>query len=166
MDPHLHATYEANKREMFDGMRAYHDSEIRHANHAITIIMAIAGAGAAVAAAMLFADRPSKHVEAIAWGLFAMVLVFSGTIALTTHLKISSDHAVFARFGAEYRRTSRMLGLFEAVTIDGKPDRVKVDREIGRGTGYRRTQAVIWLLAALVSSFALAFALSARNLVG
>lgn len=33
-----------NKREMFDGMRAraYHQSEISHTNHAITMLLAVA----------------------------------------------------------------------------------------------------------------------------
>ncbi|MGV6818648.1 MAG: hypothetical protein ACWA44_15440 [Thiotrichales bacterium] len=32
-----------NKREMFDGMRAYHQSEISHSNHAITMLLALLG---------------------------------------------------------------------------------------------------------------------------
>jgi hypothetical protein len=41
-----------NKREMFDGMRACHESEIHHANHAITMLLAIAAAVGAVVLAL------------------------------------------------------------------------------------------------------------------
>ena len=40
-DEKKRATHEANKREAFDGMRAYHQSEIAHKKDAIDIIKAI-----------------------------------------------------------------------------------------------------------------------------
>lgn len=154
-----------NKRECFDGMRAYHQSEISHANHAITMLLAMAAAVGAVVVAILFPENPPAHVREIAWGLFAVVMILGGTIAGTAHIKISGDHTVYAKFGGEYVLTSERLGLYESrpATTDGESvmqDAIKTNRNIGQGTGYRRTQGIIWAFAGVLTALSFFFAIT------
>lgn len=154
-----------NKRECFDGMRAYHQSEISHANHAITMLLAMAAAIGAVVVAILFPDSPPAHVHEIAWALFAVVVILGGTIAGTAHIKISGDHAVYANFGAEYMATSVRLGLYESssTTVDGQPvtqNAIKTSTNIGRGIGYKQTQRIIWAFAGVLAALSFFFAVT------
>jgi hypothetical protein len=153
------ASYEANKREMFDGMRAYHESEINHSRHAITILLAIAGAAGAIVLAVLFPEKTSEHLTEIAWGLAIVVAVLSLTVAFTTHLKIGSDHETYKAYGREYVLTSQLLGFFEEVEIEGDKTRLKANRNIGQGKGYRKTQIIIWAFAFEITLLTFLFAL-------
>jgi hypothetical protein len=151
-----------NKREMFDGMRAYHQSEISHANHAITMLLAIAGAAGAVVLAILFPRTMPAHIHEIAWGLFVTVLVFALAIAITAHIKINGDHGAYAKYGKEYVETSRLLGFYEkTIPVDGSAKKVslKSDEGIGQGKGYRKTQMIIWTFAAVLIALTFMFAL-------
>lgn len=161
----MEETLRENKRECFDGMRAYHQSEISHANHAITMLLAMAAAIGSVVVAILFPDNTPAHVREIAWGLFAVAMILGGTIAGTAHIKISEDHTVYATFGREYVLTSERLGLYESgpATTDGqsvKQDAVKTNRTIGQGTGYRKTQGIIWAFAGALTALSLFFAIA------
>ncbi|KAF5419393.1 MAG: hypothetical protein C5S44_11155 [Candidatus Methanocomedens sp.] len=158
----------ANKREMFDGMRAYHQSEISHTNHTITMLLAVSGAAGAVVLAILFPQTTPSHVSEIAWSLWITVSVLAVTIAGTAHVKISSDHEVYASFGAEYVKTCEMLGFYEKnVPIDGSDQKtsIKTNKNIGQGKGYRRTQHIIWSFAIMLIIFTFLFALFACRLV-
>ena len=147
-----------NKRECFDGMRSYHQSEISHANHAITMLLAMAAAVGAVIVAILFPQTPPAHVREIAWGLFIVVLVLGATIAGTAHIKLSGDHAVYAAFGAEYVKTSERLGLYNSAT-EGM-EAIKTNKNIGQGKGYRKTQAIIWAFSGVLTVLTLLFAIA------
>lgn len=154
-----------NKREMFDGMRAYHQSEISHANHAITMLLAISAAAGAVVLAVLFPQVTPNHVQEIAWGLWAVVSVFAVTIAWTAHIKISSDHQVYASFGAEYVKTCELLGFYGPVERSAQNAGIKTNRKIGQGKGYRKTQAIIWSFATELIALTFLFALLVCRLV-
>lgn len=155
-----------NKRECFDGMRAYHQSEISHANHAITMLLAMAAAVGAVVVAILFPENPPAHVCEIAWGLFVVVLILGSTIAVTAHIKISGDHAVYASFGAEYVETSKQLGLYTGSYVTMKDGQsveqppIKTNETIGQGSGYRKTQWIIWSFAGVLAVLSLSFAIA------
>jgi hypothetical protein len=149
-----------NKREMFDAMRAYHQSEISHANHAITMLLAIGGAAGAVVLAILFPQTAPKHVFEIAWGLWITVSILAVTIAGTAHAKISSDHKVYANFGAEYVKTCELLGFY----ADSATTSIKSNKQIGQGKGYQKTQMIIWCFAAVLSVLTFAFAVLACRL--
>lgn len=154
-----------NKRECFDGMRAYHQSEISHANHAITMLLSIAAAMGAIVVAILFPERPPTHVHEIVWGLFVTVVVLAGTIGGTAHIKISADHDVYASFGAEYVRTCTLLGLYAKDPADSErgavvvPTAIKICGTIGQGKGYRKTQGIIWAFAGALAGITLFFAI-------
>ncbi len=153
-----------SKRELFDGMRAYHESEISHANHAITMLLAVAAGAGAVVLAILFPQTASPHQNEIAWGLFVVVAVLSVSIAGTAHFKIGADHKIYVNFGAEYVKTSELLGFYAAIQIGNTHEALKKSRAIGQGTGYRKTQAIIWVFAGVVSTLTLAFAIALRYL--
>lgn len=133
-----------NKREMFDGMRAYHESEIRHATHAVTMLLGIATAAGWAVTGILGGRWPEAQTAPLAWTTFVAVTVFALVVAITSHVKINNDHRMYAEFGREYVRVSERLGLFEA---DSRGGAVKRDTNIGEGAGYRKTQAVIWAFA-------------------
>ena len=148
-----------NKREMFDGMRAYHASEISHASHAITMLLAISGAAGAVVLALLFPKTPPNYISQMAWGLFIVISVFAIAVAWTAHLKISGDHEVYKSFGREYVKTSILLGFFDKdVTIDSKSEKLKTNEAIGQGEGYKKTQTIIWSFAIVLIIFTFLFA--------
>jgi hypothetical protein len=148
-----------NKREMFDGMRAYHQSEISHANHAVTMLLAVSAAAGAVVLAILFPQVTPNHVSQIAWGLWVVVTAFAITIAATAHIKISGDHKVYASFGEEYVRTCESLGFYSCDKESKQETGLKRNRSIGQGKGYRKTQAIIWSFAAVLIVLTLLFAL-------
>ena len=158
LNPNDRTTLEANKREMSDGMRAYHQSEISHSNHAITMLLGVAAAAGAIVLAILFPQRTPDHIVGIAWGLFVSVAILSLTIAITTHLKISADHASYEKYGKEYVRTSTALGLYDDVDANGVKITVKENKHIGEGTGYRKTQTIIWAFTCEITLLTLVFA--------
>lgn len=144
---------------MFDGMRAYHQSEISHSHHAITMLLAIAGAAGAVVLAMLFPEKAPEHLTEIAWGLVIVVTVLALTVAFTTHVKINSDHETYEAYGKQYVLTSQLLGFYEEVEIEGSKTRIKTEKNTGQGKGYRKTQIIIWAFAAEITLLTFLFAL-------
>lgn len=146
-------------REMFDGMRACHQSEISHTNHAITMLLAIAGAAGATVLAMLIRDNPLAHPTGIAWGLCIVVIFLSGTIAVTSYLKITADHKNYETFGEEYVKVTKLLGFYENVQIKNETIKIKTHENIDQGKGYQKTQWIILGFATEISCFALLFAI-------
>ncbi len=151
----------ANKREMFDGMRAYHQSELSHANYAITMLLAVAAAAGAVIVAITFPQHPVEHQPEIVWGLVVAVAAITLTISITATSKIGADHATYALYGREYMATCRLLGFYEK-SDDTKA--LKTSTTIGQGSGYRKTQQIIWAFAGVLNVLVLAFALMAGTL--
>lgn len=152
------AGYEANKREMFDGMRAYHQSEISHTNNAITILLAIGAAGGAVALALLFPQKAPINATWIAWATAGLVTVLALLIAWATHAKINSDHRTYEKFRSEYMRTSELLGYFKDIRIGDDEESIKKRGTASQGKGYRRTQLIIWSFAGGISLLTIIFA--------
>jgi len=137
-----------NKREMFDGMRAYHTSEIAHTQHAIQILLALLAAAATVVVALLFPQTELQQTTLIAWSMTGIVSLCAVGVAFFAHLKISADHRTYANFGREYVATSDALGYYQPLT--GSATALKANRNIGQGLGYRWTQLTIWALAAFL----------------
>lgn len=160
---------EENKREMFDGMRAYHQSEISHANMAITMLLAISGGVGAVIIAILFPDKPPLNATSIGWSVFAFSLIFSLVVTIFAHVKINGDHEIYKNFGMEYVKTCMLLGYYDTeVEFDKKneqgefvqvKEKLKLSREIGQGNGYKRTQKIILSYFAVLNIGTLVFAL-------
>lgn len=149
-----------NKREMFDGMRAYHNAEISHTYHAVTMFLACFGATGAVMLAILFPETTPSNIVEISFGLFLMMTSLAFTIALTAHVKISSDHRTYAHFGEEYVRTCELLGFYDEnvpICDSSQMTSLKKSKNIGQGTGYRKTQLLIWSVAFILMFFSLFF---------
>jgi hypothetical protein len=131
---------EANKREMFDGMRAYHQSEIEHKRDAIEVLKALlAGAGAVYAAIII----PSNKIPYAGWlaaGISAAITFATISIVRSTNAKIARGHLVYQSFGDEYMRTCRLLGLYYASDYG---EIIKQSRAIGRGDGWKSTQNIL-----------------------
>lgn len=141
--------YLEHKREQFDAMRAYHESEISHTNHAITMLLAIAGGAGAIVLATLFPQSPIEHLPAIAFGLLAVVWIFGIAIAWTTSAKIDADHASYRKHGEAYDEARVKLGLIPTMPPQGQGT--------GEGTGYKKTEHIIWTFAALLCVLSLCF---------
>ncbi len=159
-----------NKRECFDGMRAYHQSEISHTHHAITMLLSIVAVVSTVAVAILFPERPSPHAAVIAWGLFIAALILGGTVALAAHIKIKRDHRVYATFGTEYMKTAVLLGFYgDSKELPKSKDEIpqnaiKQSITIGQGPGYRKTQRIIWSFYGALLVLTLMFACTVHHL--
>ncbi len=145
-----------NMRIMFDGMRAYHDSEIHHVNHAITMLLAIAGAAGTVIVTLLFnpGNITTIKLKEIAWGLHIVISTFSFLIAFTTHIKINHDHNIYENFGREYVKTCIFLGLYDKkVRFNFELENIKIDKTIGQGRGYTISQNIVWAFAVALIFF-------------
>ncbi|MDD2764665.1 MAG: hypothetical protein PHE83_11885 [Opitutaceae bacterium] len=116
------------------------------------MLLAVA-AGAGAGALAILSPPPPAHQNEVAWSLAIVVAVLSATIAGTAHFKIGADHKIYANFGTEYMRTSELLGFYSSSSSP-----LKVSHIIGQGTGYRKTQWIIWAFAGVVTLLALLFA--------
>jgi hypothetical protein len=164
-DPEWNATLRENMRENFDGMRAYHQSEIAHTNHAIAMLVAIAGGVGAVTIALLLPNHPLHHVRTIAWEVFGAVSALALTVALTAHIKIEGDISSYRTIGAEYVRSAMALGLYDELEQGaGQASAIKQVTTIGQGRGYYRTLAIVWSFAAILVLAALGFAITVPSL--
>jgi len=141
------ATLDANKREMFDGMRAYHESELAHKRDAITLLMAILTAVGAVFAALVLGAKPVPNAGVLA--AFAALAATLGAfcIAASTNRKIDADHQRYAEFGAEYVRTCELLGLYIIDASDPENTPLKANKRIGQGLGHEKTKSVVRMVA-------------------
>lgn len=144
------SSYEQNKREMFDGMRAYHGSEHQHKRDAVNFLRSILGVAAGVYGVIIGSfftpDLTIEYATPLAWGiLFFVALVIFITVNATNR-KIKADHNIYKRYGAEYTRFSYMLELHKTVVVDTKDIEGKlidINKPIGQGDGYKKTMAII-----------------------
>jgi len=146
------STYEQNKRELFDGMRAYHSSEHQHKRDAInflkTILTVSVGAQAALLGAVYTPELTVAHVEILALGIVFVTAVALFITCYFTNKKIEADHAVYAVFGEEYERFTKLLeidrnltSLSGRITVEGKI--LDPNKPIGSGEGYKKTMHII-----------------------
>ncbi len=163
MDAAMRTTLDANKREMFDGMRAYHQSELAHKADAISMLKTIlTGVGAVFAGVVV----PSTTVPNAAWIAFLTAVAASaGTylVVAGTNAKIDADHQRYADFGKEYVQTSQLLGLYDEVTSGTHRAVLKTSQTIGQGGGYRHSQHILTrfgLFVALLAWVAFAYVMS------
>ena len=154
------STHELNKREMFDGMRAYHQSELSHKSDAISILGRIVALAAAVYGVLIgIATSPEVQAAAI-----IMVSTISGVaicfiiyrVVKATNNKIYQDHLVYWKYGNEYVKESRRLGLMEEETVYGYKQKIKdIDpaHPPGSGKGYEHTQKIIRETGVAIAAF-------------
>lgn len=144
------STFEQNKREMFDGMRAYHVSEHQHKRDAVNFLRSILGIAAGIYGVII----STFFTELVSVGnpipLVWVILFFIGLVVFlvvnSTNKKIEANHEVYKVYGDEYTRFCFMLELNKSVdvssrVIDGK--RIDLDDPIGQGDGYKKTMYII-----------------------
>jgi len=108
-------THENNKREAYDGMRAYHQSEIAHKGHAVEMLKAILSASILVYGG-LFGLVLSQQItlNLIQMAAVLTILINSAiaySIANITNIKIKNDNIRYCIYYFEYRKERELLGL-------------------------------------------------------
>ena len=131
---------ESNKKEMFEGMRAYHVSEREHKRDAMAIFAATLTTFGAVFAGVV-AKEP-KHPICVMAIASAIVLFVIWRTAVSTLRKIDADHNSYATYGSEYVRTSAQLDKL-------LPDDFRLNKptNVGQGRGYVATKRILIELA-------------------
>lgn len=143
MTPEQLQVLDSNKREMFDAMRAYHESERGHKTDAMTVLAALFATVGAVFGALVLSEKGVPYAGVLA-ALTAVAATFGVLIIVAkTNAKIGKDHETYAKFGAEYVRTCDAMGFYGTGLVAPEASPIKSDRAIGQGEGYKSTQAII-----------------------
>ncbi|MBI1797320.1 MAG: hypothetical protein HYR74_09735 [Candidatus Eisenbacteria bacterium] len=152
LDAEARKTHDANKRELFDAMRAYHDSELAHKRDAISLLTTLLTAIGAIFAAIIVPSHPIPHAGTLAWSVAAVTSLLAAVIVSATNRKIEEDHKIYANFGDEYVRQCEVLGLFGEVAIGDEKRPVKKRVKIGHGGGYRHTKRIVRSVGIAIST--------------
>lgn len=109
------SAHEANKKEMFDGMRAYHLSEINHKKDGIDILKTYLVTLAGVFGGLLASINKGYISNAAIIGLAILIAVINaiavGLITWFTNQKIMADNGVYNRFLYEHGKERELLGI-------------------------------------------------------
>lgn len=156
MTPELRGTLEKAADEAFQGMRAYHRSEIDHKRDAITVLTTVlAGNGGLVAAGFGGLENAAK----IGWApmLGVAVVVFLATAFLTiriareTNAKIVADGDRYKEFKAQSIAAKTLLGLYAEITTEHGTETVLKPAQ--PGLGQAKTQRILDAFVLLVVIF-------------
>lgn len=144
------SSFEQNKREMFDGMRAYHSSEHQHKRDAVNFLRSILGVATGLYGVIIgsfFTPELSiSYATQLSWGIFLLVSLVVYISANSTSKKIEAEHEIYKMYGAEYTRFCYMLELHKSVFIDNQKINGKlidIKNPIGQGDGYKKTINII-----------------------
>lgn len=155
------STHELNKREMFDGMRAYHQSELSHKSDALGLLSRILALSAAVFGVLIgiatSPDVPASAVVFVSVIAAAAICFATYLVVVAVNKKIYEDHVTYWAYGNEYVRECEWLGLTKEEKVG---EEVIVIKQIdpahppGSGEGYKHTQNIIsktgWAVVAFV----------------
>jgi len=112
-----HRWHEQNKREAFDGMRAYHASEIAHKAHTVevikTLLTLVVGAYGGLIALILKAQLATFPAVVAAAVLLLCVSGIVLYVIKKTTAKIDSDHMAYELHRAEYLAERTLSGINE-----------------------------------------------------
>ena len=150
LDKNNRSAYEQNKREMFDGMRAYHASEQQHKRDAInffkTILTVSVGVNGALLGSLLTPDISISSLWQLSWLTTIVTGFVCFLICNSVNKKIESDNSVYKVFGEEYTRFCIILELNQPVNVAGTSVIAKnldPNKPIGSGDGYKVTMSII-----------------------
>lgn len=108
-------SHESNKREAFDGMRAYHSSEIEHKKDAIEILKTILTSSILIYSGLLAAIYgklvKNEYIICLDFVVTALIVMSVFTIVWTTIVKINADNKRYGEYRAEYVIERDILGL-------------------------------------------------------
>ncbi len=149
-------TLENAAKEAFEGMRAYHRSEIDHKRDAIAILTTVlAGNGGLVAAGFGALSRASSigwmPIASIAIVVFAATAILVQKIMTATRKKIEADGARYQEFKAQSIAAKKLLGLYSPITTEHGTETIM--KEPMPGLGKARTQHILDVFFQLVVVF-------------
>ncbi len=148
-------THQQNKREAFDGMRAYHQSEILHKGHAIevlkTILTAILTIYVGLAASAVSGQIEKKVIIGTAIIVFIATSVCAILIVWATNRKIDHDNARYEAFREEYRAERRILGLENELQQKGGFSSKWMEAHDRKASGYSVTKLILNIFAGTLS---------------
>jgi hypothetical protein len=141
-------THEMNKREAFDGMRAYHQSELSHKKDAIEILKTILTSCILVFTGLLASVYTGlAKVEYVVY-LSIAISIITGIAAFlivhTTNKKIDQDNKRYRRYLEEYVAERHILALNDDLEAIGYKSIWIVPDNPGK-TGFHYTKLIlIW----------------------
>jgi hypothetical protein len=145
----IRVAHESNKREAFDGMRAYHLSEINHKKDAIDILKTILTTEAIIFGGLVAGiSKGVIHVsDMILLGLSITGISCFSVISIvwTTILKINQDNKRYRSYKNEYLKERELIGLDDDLKAIGHESHwnQKIDEN---KTGYSYTNIIlVWL---------------------
>lgn len=139
----------ANKKESFDGMRAYHESEKSHLNNAIQLLWRSALPAISFPNfALLFATPKPDPIFLMVGSILvlSMSFVIVSAICYPAINKIKGDHKMYQLFGKDYAKTCEILHFLEPIKLSGKTIQLKYweeDKGPGSGEGYKKSISIL-----------------------
>lgn len=145
--------HEQNKREAFDGMRAYHQSEIAHKGHTVevikTLLTVVVGAYGGLIALVVNARLTFALSLGLSAALFLAVWLATCHVVRTTNRKVEIDHGAYEAHRSEYLAERVALGIEYALRKTGYETHWR-SPSLEHVGGYRYTQRLIVALGVIV----------------
>jgi hypothetical protein len=155
--------HESNKREAFDGMRAYHQSEISHKKDAIdilkTLLTTVVLLFAGLVAAAYKQIAPSDSVIYLAWGLAGLNILAALATTLTTNMKITQDNKRYSAYTLEYKIERDIIGLEDDLKAYNHQSKWIEEKPGKNKSGYHYTKLILTWFAITVSMIGVAGAI-------
>jgi Ca2+/Na+ antiporter len=155
--PEARSLHEQNKREAFDGMRAYHTSEIEHKGHTVevikTLLTVVVSAYGGLIALILDgkATRCQGIESAIVFFIFVVIVVW--IVLHYTNEKIDRDHSRYEDHRSEYLAERSLLQI-ESLFATGYKT-IWPTREKDAPSGYSYSKRLNIALGSIVIAAAL-----------
>ena len=166
------STHEANKREAYDGMRAYHQSELAHKKDAVDILKTILTTSVVIFGGLvgfvMSARINATIVIVAAWTIAVLISLAVGVIVFFTNKKIDEDNRRYRKYRDEYIKERELIGLEDDLKKAGYIS-AYVEAGCPEKTGYHHTKNIlksfgcIVIVVAIVGVVFVYGALSASN---
>ncbi len=151
--------HEANKREAFDAMRAYHASEIAHKGHTIEILKTLLQLVIVVYGGLIGLTLTGRIQPRLAFLadilLFIVILFTTFFVNHYTKKKIDEDHRSYEKHREEYKQEYRKLSLHQDLQAEGYQPHWIAETNRSR-SGYFYTKKVLNALQAIIITAAIA----------
>ncbi|MCW8092123.1 hypothetical protein [Alteromonas sp. ASW11-130] len=147
------AVHEANKREAFDGMRAYHQSEIAHKKDAVDILKAILTTTivlyGGVLSVVISGNIDNSYAIYTGWTLVVLIGLSVALVVGVTNRKIDEDNKRYRKYRDEYVLERKLLGL-ESDLLNENYTSAWIEEHYPTKTGYHHTKNILRVFAAMI----------------
>ncbi len=141
------SVHEQNKREAFDGMRAYHQSEISHKKDAIdilktyltTVVIIYAGLVAGITGKII----DNNYIVLLGWAVALLNGIACWAIIRSTNFKIDKDNRKYNQYRDEYIVERAITGLENDLKEHGHVSHWIEAQEEPVISGYNYTKKII-----------------------